>query len=146
MWNWKRKRNTAVNSNVCPAYSKIFAQKSKNDRHVKSFHQDSDEGIVLDNQRDGDTQKETIPSMVLAIDTVTAEVSLSLPPEVPVPNMNLEEDVLPPNEQMEDLSSLNADKKSRLEQALTKIKFQLGYTMNLTESVVMKLKRDLKYN
>ena len=84
--------------------------------------------------------------MVLAIDTVTAEVSLSLPPEVPVPNMNLEEDVLPPNEQMEDLSSLNADKKSRLEQALTKIKLQLGYTMNLTESVVMKLKRDLKYN
>ena len=78
--------------------------------------------------------------MVLAIDTVTAEVSPSLPPEVPVPNMNLEEDVLPPNEQMEDLSSLNTDKKSRLEQALT------GYTMNLTESVLMKLKRDLKYN
>ena len=80
--------------------------------------------------------------MVLAIDTKPPEVSPSLPPEVPVPNdTNPEEDVLSPNEQMKDLSSRNTEKKSRLEeQALTKIKLQLDYTINLTESILMKLK------
>ena len=56
---------------------------------------------------------------------------------------------MPSNEQMEDhLSSPNTEKKSRLGQALTKIKLQLGldYMINLTESVLMKLKRDLKDN
>ena len=47
---------------------------------------------------------------------------------------------------MEDLSSRYTEKKLRLEQALTKIKLQLDYTMNLTESVLRKLKGDLKDN
>ena len=83
--------------------------------------------------------------MVLAIDTVPPKVFASLPPKVLVPNdTNTEEDVLPPNEQMEDLSSQNTEKKSRLEQALTKIKLELDYTMNLAESVLMKLKKGLE--
>ena len=50
--------------------------------------------------------------MVLTIDTVPPEVSQSLPPEVPASNdTNPEEDVLPPNEQMEDLPSRNTEKK-----------------------------------
>ena len=92
-------------------------------------------------------QNETIPSMILAIDTIALKVSPSLPPEVPVPNdTNTEEDVLPPNEQMEDLPSRNKEKTSRLEQVLTKIKIQLDYTMNLTERELKKLKMELKDN
>ena len=59
--------------------------------------------------------------MVLAIDTVPSEVSPNLPPEVLVPNdTNLEKDVLLSNEQMQDLSSQNKEKKLRLEQAFYK--------------------------
>ena len=59
--------------------------------------------------------------MVLAIDTVPSEVSPNLPPEVHVPNdTNLEKDVLLSNEQMQDLSSQNKEKKLRLEQAFYK--------------------------
>ena len=75
--------------------------------------------MVIDNQHDEETQNENIPSMVLSIDTVPPEVSPILPHEVPVPNdTNPEEEELPPNEQMEDLSSRNTEKKSRLEQGL----------------------------
>ena len=80
----KKKRNTVANNKVCPVCSNVFAQKSNRDRHVKNFHQDSEDDIVIDNQLDEDTQNETIPSMVLAIDTVPPEVSRSLPPKVPV--------------------------------------------------------------
>ena len=48
----------------------------------------------------------------------------------------MEEDVLPPNEKMEDLSSRNTEKRLSLEQTLTKIKLQLD---ELTESILMKL-------
>ena len=92
-------------------------------------------------------QNETIPSMVLAIDTVPPEISPSLAPEVIVSNdTNPEEDVLPQKEQKEDLSSQNTEKKLRLEQDLMKIKLQLDYAMNLTDSLLIKLKRDLKDN
>ena len=92
-------------------------------------------------------QNETIPSMVLAIDTVPPEISPSLAPEVIVSNdTNPEEDVLPQKEQKEDLSSQNTEKKFRLEQDLMKIKLQLDYAMNLTDSLLIKLKRDLKDN
>ena len=99
----KKERNT--NNKVCPN------TKSNRDKHVKNFHQDSEDDIVIDNQRGEDTQIETKPSMILAIDTVPPEVSQSLAPELPVPNhTNPEEEVLPPNEQMEDLSSRNTKK------------------------------------
>ena len=92
-------------------------------------------------------QNETIPSMVLAIDTVPPEISPSLAPEVIVSSdTNLEEDVLPQKEQMEDLSSQNTEKKLRLEQDLMKIKLQLDYVMNITDSLLIKHKRDLKDN
>ena len=92
-------------------------------------------------------QNETIPSMVLAIDTVPSEISPSLAPEVIVSNdTNPEEDVLPQKEQKEDLSSQNTEKKLRLEQDLMKIKLQLDYAMNLTDSLLIKLKRVLKDN
>ena len=90
-------------------------------------------------------QNETIPSMVLAIDTVPPEISPSLAPEVIVSNdTNPKEDVLPQKEQKEDLSSQNTEKKLRLEQYLMKIKLQLDYAMNLTDSLLIKLKRVLK--
>ena len=92
-------------------------------------------------------QNETIPSMVLVIDTVPPEISPSLAPEVIVSNdTNPEEDVLPQKEQKEDLSSQNTEKKLRLEQDLMKIKLQLDYAMNLTDSLLIKLKRVLKDN
>ena len=92
-------------------------------------------------------QNETIPLMVLAIDTVPPEISPSLAPEVIVSNdTNPEEDVLPQKEQKKDLSSQNTEKKLRLEQDLMKIKLQLDYAMNLTDSLLIKLKRVLKDN
>ena len=92
-------------------------------------------------------QNETIPSMVLTIDTVPSEISPSLATEVIVSNdTNPEEDVLPQKEQKEDLSSQNTEKKLRLEQDLMKIKLQLDYAMNLTDSLLIKLKRVLKDN
>ena len=95
----KKRRNTVANSKVCPVCSKAFAQKSNRDRNVKNFYQDSENDIVIDNQRDENMQNETIPSMALAINIVPPKVSPSLPPEVPVPNdMNPEENVLPPND------------------------------------------------
>ena len=45
---------------------------------------------------------------------------------------------------MEDLSSQNTAKKLRLEQALTKIKLQLNYTMDLTESVINETQKGLE--
>ena len=84
---------------------KIFPQKSNRSRHVKNFHHDLENSIVIDNQHDEDTQNETIPLVVLPIDTVLPKVP-RLPPQVPVPNDTTpEEDVLPQNEQMEDLLS-----------------------------------------
>ena len=84
---------------------KIFPQKSNCSRHVKNFHHDLENSIVIDNQHDEDTQNETIPLVVLPIDTVLPKVP-RLPPQVPVPNDTTpEEDVLPQNEQMEDLLS-----------------------------------------
>ena len=143
----KKKRNTVAYNNVCPVCSKDFAQQSNRDIYIKNYHQDSEDNLVIDNQRDEVMQNETIPSMILAIDTIALKVSPSLPPEVPVPNdTNTEEDVLPPNEQMEDLPSRNKEKTSRLEQVLTKIKIQLDYTMNLTERELKKLKMELKDN
>ena len=63
----KKERNT--NNKVCPN------TKSNRDKHVKNFHQDSEDDIVIDNQRGEDTQIETKPSMILAIDSVPPEVS-----------------------------------------------------------------------
>ena len=92
-------------------------------------------------------QNETIPLMVLAIDTVPPEISSSLAPEVPVPNdTNSGEDLLSQKEQIEDLPSQNTEKRLKLEQDLMKIKFQLDHAMNLIESLLIKLKRDLKDN
>ena len=56
--------------------------------------------------------------MVLAIDTVPPKISPSLPIKVLVLS-DTNPEVLPPNEQMEDLYSQNTEKKSRLAQALT---------------------------
>ena len=93
----KKKRNTVAYNNVCPVCSKDFAQQSNHDTYIKNYYQDSEDNIVIDNQRDEVTQNETIPSMILAIDTIALKVSPSLPPEVPVPtDTNTEEDVLPP--------------------------------------------------
>ena len=72
----KKKRNTVANNKICPACSKVFAQNSNRDRHVKNFHQDSKDDIVINNQRDEDMYKETIPLMVLAIHTKSLQVSL----------------------------------------------------------------------
>ena len=70
----KKKRNTVANNKACPVCSKVcskvFAQKPNSKRQVKNFYQDSEYDIVIDNQHDKDTQNETKPSMVLAIDTV----------------------------------------------------------------------------
>ena len=110
---------------------------------LKSLQKNEDD-IVTDNQRDQDTQKETILSMVLAIDIVPPEVSSSLPPKVPLPNDTNPEEAIWTNEQMEDLSSQNTAKKLRLEQALTKIKLQLNYTMDLTESVINETQKGLE--
>ena len=75
MWvELKKKRNTVANNKACPVCSKVcskvFAQKPNSKRQVKNFYQDSEYDIVIDNQHDKDTQNETKPSMVLAIDTV----------------------------------------------------------------------------
>ena len=86
--------------------------------------------------------------MVLAIDTVPPKISPSLPIKVLVLS-DTNPEVLPPNEQMEDLYSQNTEKKSRLEQALKILRSnQVLVKLNdeFNESVLMKFKRDLKDN
>ena len=63
------KKKTVANIKVYPVYLKIFPQKSNRSRHVKNFHHDLENSIVIDNQHDEDTQNETKPLVVLAIDT-----------------------------------------------------------------------------
>ena len=72
----KKKGNTVANNKVCPVCSKVISENSNRGRHVKNFHQDSEDDIVIDNQRDEDTQNEIIPSMVLVIDNKSPQVSL----------------------------------------------------------------------
>ena len=63
------KKKTVANIKVYPVYLKIFPQKSNRSRHVKNFHHDLENSIVIDNQHYEDMQNETKPLVVLAIDT-----------------------------------------------------------------------------
>ena len=68
----KKKRNVLQITKYAQYVQSMFGNRNK---QVQNFHQDSEDEIVIDNQSDEDTQNETIPSMVLAIDTVPSEVS-----------------------------------------------------------------------
>ena len=68
----KKKRNVLQITKYAQYVQSMFRNRN---RQVQNFNQDSEDEIVIDNQSDEDTQNETIPSMVLAIDTVPSEVS-----------------------------------------------------------------------
>ena len=81
------KRSIVANNKVCPICSKVFAQKSNRDRHVKNFHslQDSADGIdnVPDEFDNDDNEQEqrnqTLPPMVFSIETIQPKFPQSLP-------------------------------------------------------------------
>ena len=73
MWvELKKKRNVLQITKYAQCVQSMFGNRN---RQVQNFHQDSEDEIVIDNQSDEDTQNETIPYMVPAIDTVPSEVS-----------------------------------------------------------------------
>ena len=73
MWvELKKKRNVLQITKYAQYVQSMFRNRN---RQVQNFNQDSEDEIVIDNQSDEDTQNETIPYMVLAIDTVPFEVS-----------------------------------------------------------------------
>ena len=146
----RTKRNTVANNKVCPISSKVFAQKSNRDRHVNIVHsQDLGDDIALDefdNQHDEQEKNQTMPSMVTSIETVPSEVPQGLPTKVSTNHPEEEDAPFKQNEVIESSSIDTEKKQSRLERTLSKIKLQLDYSMNVTESVLKKLKRDLKEN
>ena len=146
------KRSIVANNKVCPICSKVFAQKSNRDRHVKNFHSQQDSADGIDNVSDEfdnddneqEQQNQSLPSMVFSTETIQPKVLQSLP------TMNdtnpEEEEELERTEVTEPSNENTEQKQSRLEMTLLKIKQQLDYSMNVTESVLEKLKRDFKDN
>lgn len=152
----------------CPFCGKVFAQKSNRDRHVQNTHNE-----MVDNESD---HSDTGDSEVSEINEIPSMVFDPIPgPSSPItePSSNtfameidqhepIEESVLVDpvvDNDTEQLSSANPlsivvinekienkRKQSRLEKTLSNIKQQLDYSMNVSESVVEKLKRDFKDN
>ena len=82
--------------------------------------------------------------MVFSIEKIQPKVPQSLPT---INDTNPEEEEqLERNEVTESSNENTEQKQSRLEMTLSKIKQQLDYSMNVTESVLEKLKRDFKDN
>ena len=111
---------------------------------MQNAHQGLEDDIVdVD-----DTLNDNLPLMVLADDAPTKIVQNLVISENPVNDTNQEETAPLPIDDEDDPSRRNKTerKKSRLEKTVTKIKIQLGYSINVSESVLEKLKRDLKDN
>ena len=82
--------------------------------------------------------------MVFSIETIQPKVPQSLPT---INDTNPEEEEQLERIEVTEPSNENTEQKqSRLEMTLSKIKQQLDYSMNVTESVSEKLKRDFKDN
>ena len=82
--------------------------------------------------------------MIFSIEKIQPKVPQSLPT---INDTNPEEEEqLERNEVTESSNENTEQKQSRLEMTLSKIKQQLDYSMNVTESVLEKLKRDFKDN
>ena len=111
---------------------------------MQNAHQGLEDDIVdVD-----DTLNDNLPLMVLADDAPTKIFQNLVISENPVNDTNQEETAPLPIDDEDDPSRRNKTerKKSRLEKTVTKIKIQLGYSINVSESVLEKLKRDLKDN
>ena len=138
----KEKWNTPAKNKSCPVCQKALPQKWNHDRHMQNAHQSLEDDIVdID-----DMLNNSLPSMVLADDVPTKIFQSCVIPENPVNNTNQEETVLLPIDDDPSRRNEMKRKQSSLEKTVTKIKMQLGYWINVSESVLEKLKRDLKDN
>ena len=131
---WK----TAAKNKTCPICQKVFPQKWNHNRQVQNAHQSLEDDIVdVD-----DMLNDNLPSVVFADDAPTKIFQSLAIPENPVNHRNQEETVPLPIDDEDDSSRRNEmeRKQSRLEKTVTKMKMELGYSINVSESVLEKLK------
>ena len=118
----------------------VLSQKSNHDRNVNIVHsQDLADNIAFDgfdNQHDEQEQNQTMQSLVTVIETVHSKV--------PHQSFHQSSPIWPKWSCW--IIKYRYQEKIIKNRTLSKIKLQLDYSMNVTESVLKKLKRDLKEN